>query len=144
MFLCVCVCADGHQPVDCVQIMRWWISNLGQGLLRSLGSVDNCYIHVYLFTWPDPPTLPTSWFLSGVRGRASPLFPETPTTNVSSHSIIFPHCINLSPSHNTDASHHDPTPRFLSSPPPTLPRSCHAYRIPVAAAPLPLPKSIPL
>ena len=27
-FLCVCVA--GHQSVDCVQIMRWWSSNLGQ------------------------------------------------------------------------------------------------------------------
>ena len=25
---CLCVCVAKHQPVECVQIMRWWSSNL--------------------------------------------------------------------------------------------------------------------
>ena len=56
--VCVYVCVAGHQPVECVQIMRWWISNLGHGPLWSLDSVINCYILVYL-------TIPSisSWFL---------------------------------------------------------------------------------
>ena len=68
-----CVCVSGNQPVECVQIMRRWSSNLGQGPLKSLGSVTNCYILVYL----THPFL-YSQFIIYFFGRGSPLLPQKP------------------------------------------------------------------
>ena len=45
----VCVCVTGYQSLECVQIMRWWSSNLGQRPLWNLGSVDNV-----MSTYPHP------------------------------------------------------------------------------------------
>ena len=30
IYIHMCVCVTGHWPAECVQIMRWWSSNLGQ------------------------------------------------------------------------------------------------------------------
>ena len=135
----VCVCVTVHKTVECVQIMRWWSSNLVQGILRRLGSVANGYVLVYL-TRPSH----SSRLLVSFQGGHPPPAPTKNNTNMSPHRIILPHGINMSPSQHTDASHHDPTPRCPWYPPPTLTRSRHAYRIPVAAAPLLLPKLLPL
>ena len=48
MYMRVCVCVDGHYPMECFQIMRWWSYKLGQEPLRIPGSVANCYVLVYL------------------------------------------------------------------------------------------------
>ena len=136
---CVCVCVAKHQPVECVQIMRWWSSNLRQRPLRNLGSVANCYLLVYLSR-----TLLSYRFLIYFRGGGNtPLLNRHPTTNVSLHRIIYPPGRHLSPSQNTDAYRHNPNPRCPCYPPPTLPHSCHACRIPVASAPLMLTKLLP-
>ena len=136
--VCVCVCVAGHQPAECVQIMRWWISNLGQGPLRSIKSVANFYVFVYL----TRPSL-SSRFLISFLGGAAPTGPDTPTTDVSPHRIIRPPGRHLSLSQNTDASRHDPTPCCPCSPPPNLPCYRHTCRIPVTTITLPLPKSLP-
>ena len=60
--LCVCVFVVGHQTAECVLIMRWWSSKLGQWPLQNLGSVANYYV---LFTCPAPPSLPVYWYVSG-------------------------------------------------------------------------------
>ena len=52
--------------------MRWWSYNLGQGPLRSLGSVSNCCILFYL---TRPPSLPASCLLPG---RGISLLPQHP------------------------------------------------------------------
>ena len=69
----MCVCVSSHQTVECVQIMRWWSSNLIQGRLRSLGSVANCYVLVYL----TRPSL-SSRFLISFRGGHPPPDPTPP------------------------------------------------------------------
>ena len=68
----MCVCIAGHHPVECVQIMTWWSSILGQWPLRNLGSVANFYV---IFTWPGPTSLPDSWCPSRV---VRPLPPQPP------------------------------------------------------------------
>ena len=66
-----CVCIAGHQPVECVQNMIWWRSNLVQGPIWSLGCVGSFYVLVYLthpslytrfmiyFQGGQPPPAPT-------------------------------------------------------------------------------------
>ena len=72
MTLYVCVHVAGHQPVECVEIMRWWIYNLRQGLLRILGSVANCYALVY-FARPYHSSCLLVYFRGGI-----PLLPQHP------------------------------------------------------------------
>ena len=67
-----CVCVTGHQSVECVQIMRWWISNLRKLLLHNLGSVASCY--VFILVLPHPPFLPSNFLTRG----SAPYRPNTP------------------------------------------------------------------
>ena len=72
----LCVCVTGHQSVDCVRIMRWWISNFRQLPLPHLVSVAYCYIAIL-----DPPRPPFP--LSDVlTGGGAPSWPNTPSTDV--------------------------------------------------------------
>ena len=83
--LCVYVCLAGHQPVECVQIMGWWSSNLRQGSLCCLVSVGNCYVLFYL----THPSL-SSCFLISFHGRQPPpaLTPPPPTCLCTGSSAL--------------------------------------------------------
>ena len=72
-----CVCVTGHQSVECVQIMEWWSSNLGQWPLPNLVSV--AYYYVFILFLPRPP-FPSSDVLPG--GEAPTSCPNKPSTNV--------------------------------------------------------------
>ena len=60
------MCVTSHQSVECVQIMRWLSSNLGEWPLWNLGSVAYCYV-LYL----SHPTLPSLHIMSLRGGEAS-------------------------------------------------------------------------
>ena len=137
--VCVCVCVTGHQSLECVQIMRWWTSNIVQWPIRNLGYVTYCYTAIIDPTHPLP--LPPNI----LPGEADPSWPKTPSTNV--------HILSTQDHLNTRASPVSvPEYRYVcasyspvsTSNPPTHPLPCHRHtcRIPVAATTLPLPQYI--
>ena len=73
IWLWVCVCVAGHQTVECIQIIRWWSSNLRKVPLRSLGSFANCYLLVY-FNRHSHSSHPLIYF----KGGGTPLLPWHP------------------------------------------------------------------
>ena len=90
----VCMCVfPANQPVDCVQIMSGWSSNLRQGPLWSLKSVANCDVLVYL-THPSHSSCLLIFFQRG--HPASDPTPPPPTclhTESSDHlcvTCVFP------------------------------------------------------
>ena len=77
-FVCMCVCVSvgacvaGHQSMDCVQIIRWWSSNLGKRPLRNLRYVTNCYIFILV------PLYPSFLLTDALLGGVTPLLPRQP------------------------------------------------------------------
>ena len=133
----ICVCFTGHRSEGYVWIMRWWSSNLGQRPCRNLGSMAYCYIAII-----DPPRhlLPPYGVLLG--GEATSCT-NTPSTNVClvsthDHSLTQESPISVQAHQFSRAS---PFPVAVCNPPlPLIPLPYHVYRIPIAAAPLLLPK----
>ena len=74
--VCVCLCVTNHQSMGCVQIMRWWSSNLGQCPLRNLGSIAYCYL--FILVQSCLPFLP----YNVLPGGSSPFCPNTSSTDV--------------------------------------------------------------
>ena len=89
---------------------------------------------------PRPLFLPPN-VLTGGHPPTAPITPP-PTPVVSPHSIIRPPGREMYPSQHINVPRLAPIIFCPCSSPLTLPRSRHACRIPVAAAPLPLSKLI--
>ena len=117
----MCVCVTGHRSVECVQNMRWWISNLRQWPLWNLGSVYYCYIAIL------DPTCTLLLISDVLPGEAYPSYPDTPFINIrlvfaQDHPLTWESPISVP---EYWYSHASPSPVAACNPPlPPLPRPC--------------------
>ena len=84
---------SGHQPVECVQNMRWWSSNLRQWPLLNLGSVAYCYLLVYL----TRPTLSYRFLMYFSGGQPPPASTPPPPKRICTGWSSYPGVTCLRP-----------------------------------------------